>query len=271
MRTDAALHLTIGHDSSAPPSISTQIGVLRRLLLGSVSLESLTKAFNGPESAHDEPDYFALAAYGALPLVVNVWKADHMATLIHLKDEVESSVSTLLASSPLAGKVQPAKIRLVFHGGQESHLIAKEIADAGVGVIVSPPRPLPESWDERRAPPSIPLAEAPLPVLLERAGVKVGLGVPEEWTIIQVGWEAGWAVRDSSAKRANVTAEAPAPLGKETGIKWLTTNLEELLGIPSEDGLRVGAPAEFVAWRGDPLDFGSQVVGIVQSGQVKLF
>lgn len=37
------------------------------------------------------------------------------------------------------------------HGGQEAHLVADELAKANIGVILTPPRAFPGSWDERRA------------------------------------------------------------------------------------------------------------------------
>jgi hypothetical protein len=59
-----------------------------------------------------------------------------MATLLELKSEIED-----LTSIPL---------RLTFAGATEAHIIAKEIAAAGVGVIVIPSRSFPASWDRAR-------------------------------------------------------------------------------------------------------------------------
>jgi len=59
-----------------------------------------------------------------------------MATLIDLKKEIETKHKT--------------KIRLTFSGAAESHLLAKEIAMAGVGVILIPLRPFPANWKSRR-------------------------------------------------------------------------------------------------------------------------
>lgn len=59
-----------------------------------------------------------------------------MATLIELKKEIETKHQT--------------KIQLTFSGAAEAHLLAKEIAGAGVGVILIPSRPLPTTWKSRR-------------------------------------------------------------------------------------------------------------------------
>jgi len=35
-------------------------------------------------------------------------------------------------------------------GGEEAHLLAKELAEADIGVILVPVRPFPGSWESRR-------------------------------------------------------------------------------------------------------------------------
>jgi hypothetical protein len=70
--------------------------------------------------------------------VITVHKADDMATLLELKSEIEDLTSP---SNPL---------RMTFAGATEAHLIAKEIAAAGVGVIVIPTRSFPATWDQTR-------------------------------------------------------------------------------------------------------------------------
>lgn len=71
-----------------------------------------------------------------MPLVVRVQSADVMASLIRLKKEVESHHGNT--------------IQMTFSGASEAHLLAKEIADAGVGVIVTSARPFPVDWESRR-------------------------------------------------------------------------------------------------------------------------
>ena len=68
---------------------------------------------------------------------MEVNSADIIATLIQLKKEVEGQAKT--------------EIRMTVVGGAEAHLLAPELAEAKVGVILFPPRPLPYSWDFRRA------------------------------------------------------------------------------------------------------------------------
>jgi hypothetical protein len=84
------------------PSVSTRIAVLRRLLLAEVD-----------ESAGETAKWFARAADGALPLIIDVGSADVMAALLKLKEEVERKRGT--------------RMRMVFSGAAEAHLLAGDI------------------------------------------------------------------------------------------------------------------------------------------------
>lgn len=65
-----------------------------------------------------------------------VQSADIMASLVQLKKEVEKK----------SGKT----IRMTFSGASEAHLLAKEIGQAGIGVILTSPRPFPGTWESSR-------------------------------------------------------------------------------------------------------------------------
>jgi hypothetical protein len=73
---------------------------------------------------------------GETTLVVNVESADIMATLLRLKDEYRAH----------AGR----ELRMTFSGATEAHLLAHEIAKAGVSVIVTQSKPYPSTWEQRR-------------------------------------------------------------------------------------------------------------------------
>ena len=73
---------------------------------------------------------------GEIPLVINVHSADHIGTLLELKKEVESSTGR--------------PIRLTLTGASEAHLLAQELGEAGVGVILNPVRPFSTTWDQLR-------------------------------------------------------------------------------------------------------------------------
>ena len=71
-----------------------------------------------------------------MPLVINVVNADAIAALLRLKAEVEENID--------------APLKFVFNGATEAHLLAQEIAEASAGVILSPARPFPSQWEQRR-------------------------------------------------------------------------------------------------------------------------
>lgn len=53
--------------------------------------------------------------------------ADIIVTIVHLKQELEAKIGN--------------RIKVTIVGGAEAHILARELADAGVGVILTPPRP----------------------------------------------------------------------------------------------------------------------------------
>jgi len=59
-----------------------------------------------------------------------------MATLVNLKQEHKD----------ITGK----DLRLTFSGATEAHLLAKEIARAGISVILTSPRSYPSVWEQKR-------------------------------------------------------------------------------------------------------------------------
>jgi hypothetical protein len=71
-----------------------------------------------------------------LTLVVQAQSADVIASLLMLKAESEGLTGT--------------KIKMTLSHATEAHLLAKEIAQAGVGVVLVPTRPFPYVWECRR-------------------------------------------------------------------------------------------------------------------------
>jgi hypothetical protein len=115
---DVALHVRVS--VALPASVSTQIAALRGLLL----------------AEHPKSELEAAFARGERVLAVSVQSADIMASLLRLKAEVEAA--------------RGRSLRMTFVGAAEAHLLARAIGDAGVGVILSPARPFPGTWESRR-------------------------------------------------------------------------------------------------------------------------
>ncbi|GAA5919344.1 hypothetical protein JCM6882_008442 [Rhodosporidiobolus microsporus] len=243
VRDVTALHIQIGHGgkgSPSTPSISTQIAYLRSLLLS-----SLDDASSNGE--YTSTNYFSLVAQGRLPLVIHANKADIFATLINLKKEIETA----------SGREQ----RWIIHGGQEAHLLAPDLAAANIAVILTPVRSLPEDWDQRRALPGPPLTpRGPIEVLHD-AGVKVAIGIQEEYQLRALLWEAAWAQRLTDGR-----------VSRKEAVGWVSSALEELFDLSEEREEEEGRKVEFVAFERDPFEFGSRLVAASTfDGRVKLF
>lgn len=73
---------------------------------------------------------------GDIPIVLHTDSADQIASLIALKAEIETEAGT--------------RLRMTIAGGAEAHLLAQELADAEIGVILLHPRPYPSGWESRR-------------------------------------------------------------------------------------------------------------------------
>ncbi|KAF8630669.1 hypothetical protein AX15_002817 [Amanita polypyramis BW_CC] len=211
----AAFHVAIG---TAEVSVSTQIAALRHLLFG-----------NGKG---------VLAAQvqrvirGELPLVVDVNSADIMGSLIHLKEEVETYTGS--------------KIRLVFSGASEAHLLAKEISQANVGIILNPSHPFPIEWKSRRILPGPPLTEKNALMHLLENNIIVGFGVQEKWMARNLRFDLAWAAIEEYGKISDVEVLAAGSI-----------NLEKLLGVDETN-------TDLVATQGGSLfDPGSKVVAII--------
>ena len=72
---------------------------------------------------------------GTIPLIIEAHNIDIIASLIKMKKEVESQTGF--------------DMKLTITGASEAHLIATEIAEAGVGLILDP-RPFPAQWEGRK-------------------------------------------------------------------------------------------------------------------------
>lgn len=224
IKSDVALHVSITMNGAQ--SVSTQIAALRHLLFGTGGDEMLERVRNGRST-----------------LVVDVNNADIMATLLRLKAEYENRTSKTL--------------RLTFAGASESHLLANEIASAGVSVIVTQPKPFPDTWDERRILPGPPLTADSLVSVLLAAGVNVGVGLTNEFEARHLRFEA-----------SRVVLSANGSIDLATALKLVTTNLEKALGIHDT------MPQDLVAYPGGHVfDFEGKAVAVIseQLGRIDLF
>ncbi|KAI9064852.1 composite domain of metallo-dependent hydrolase [Trametes sanguinea] len=222
-----ALHVSVGRAapvSYAPQtaSVSTQIAILRHLLL------------DGEDPRTPTGEWFKKAAEGTIAFVIDVSSADIMASLIRLKNEVEEKRGTYM--------------RIVFSRATEAHLLAEEIAHAGIGVILTPSRQYPWSWDDRRTLPGPPLTNGTALATLLKHGVTVGLGTWEAGHVLATRFEVGLAILESNNW-----------INKRQAYQLVSTNLDKLLDLEGW----IGDFGDLVAYEGgSALDFTSKPVAI---------
>ncbi|KAF5344401.1 hypothetical protein D9756_011347 [Leucocoprinus leucothites] len=230
IQEEVALHATISHSVDA--SISTQITALRQLLF-----ESNTTAWQRVRNRE-------------IPLVINVDSADIMSTLILLKESYRRSTRS--------------DFDLTFTGAAESHLIAEDIAKAGISVVVTKPRPFPGTWEGQRILPGAPLTHHGTVMKLLDAGVNVGIGIVDGYDVRNTRFEAAWLAVNSFRE-----------IGLWTSYKLVSINVQRALGAGSRRRYGVSnITPELVAYEGGGWsDFESKVVGVFSSegGFTELF
>ncbi|KAH7928042.1 hypothetical protein BV22DRAFT_1083961 [Leucogyrophana mollusca] len=212
----AAIHIAIGHGNSGP-SVGTQIAALRHELLG-----------------HAAQSQFSSLSKGGIPLVIEVQNADIIASLILLKKEFEQHTG--------------GKLKLTLVGAAEAHLLAKEISEADIGVILTPSRAFPSNWESKRILPGPPLTKESAITILLAHGVTVGVGIEEQWSARNTRFDVAWAA-----------LEGDGHISKSQALALSSVNLEKLLGVKAVEG-------DLVATRGgNLLDLEAKVVSVISS------
>ncbi|PVF97469.1 hypothetical protein CPB86DRAFT_423305 [Serendipita vermifera] len=225
LKSIAALHVTIDHESEKP-SVSSQIAALRHLL---------SRKGNGMIGR-----YFSMAADGEIPLVVHTDNVDVIATLLDLLDE-------------LSRKVQ-ADIKLTISGGAEAHLLAEELGAAGVGVILTRPRPFPLQWSGQNILPGLPLSSRSAVRVLLANNVTVGLGIEQNFQAQNARFDAAWEAINSDGY-----------IDKEAALGLISANLEKLLGLELE------GQQDMAVWKGgDVFDLHSKVIAVISRSRERI-
>lgn len=237
---ETALHyiLTLDAKSERTPSISSAIGLLRAKLLDAVYDNSTVE----DKDKYEEKVYLRKVVTGSLPLILSAHSADTIASIIRLKSEIEAAISTT-ASTAAAG----SKLRITVIGGAESHLVASELAAAGVSVVLAPLLPHAQTWDQRRGLTGAPLTNGTAIDALVAAGVLVGIGVEEVWETRDLGLLAGIAFANGGGK-----------LDFKQALDLVGANFGKILGLDSKQEKRQGVD-EWVIWEGNPLEIGGRV------------
>lgn len=129
---------------------------------------------------------------------------------------------------------------LIIAGANGAPVVAKQLADANVPVIISPMDNLPKSFDELHAK----LGNA---ATLSSHELTVGLTVAGDSShnLHQLRFSAGNAVANG--------------LSYETAIAAVTSNVAKAFALTAKGVIEIGKDADLVVWSGDPLEFSSNI------------
>jgi imidazolonepropionase-like amidohydrolase len=158
-----------------------------------------------------------------------------------LRPILEREIPLVVSASDLEALIRFAaeeKIRLVIRGAAEGHLVADQLAKAGVGVLIDPLVYGPGGFDQL-------YGRRDNAALLQRAGVTVAIGTFSAHNLRKLRQLAGNAVREG--------------LPWEAGLDAITTAPARLFGIPGYGTLTASSVANVAVWGGDPLELSTQL------------
>ncbi|KAK0388346.1 hypothetical protein NLU13_4591 [Sarocladium strictum] len=239
--SDVALHYTLDQSVLSVLSYSAAFGGLRtKLLSAASSKDPIAHPFS-------EYAYLRKVLEGKMVLALTINSADGIATALRIKSEVDKHSRSINSDAPA--------LRLAILGGAEAHILAKEIADAGVGVIVAPSQSIGNTWDARRTLTGAPLSNGTTLDQLLSAGVTAAIGLKEDWMVRDLGLQAGVAYHNGEGR----VSEAEA-------LDLVSTNVYKILGGEIKED------THFVVHEGSPLDIGSRVKAVASgNGRVSVF
>lgn len=157
---------------------------------------------------------------GTIPVLAHVDRASDIRILLRIAKEYE--------------------LRLIIAGGAEAWMVADEIADAGVGVILSSINNLPSTFDQLNA-------RLDAGALLAEAGVRVALGGDR-------------SIQDHNARNITQAAGIAVANGMtwEDALEAITLAPAVIYGMADRIGsIETGKDADLVLWSEDPLELRS--------------
>lgn len=235
IKQSTAMHVTLGHRASGLGDGSRGLALqrLRALLDDAQHYSKNRAAYNRGQTRKYGAGHLDLEALSTvlsrkIPMVISVNRKSDIAAVLRLAKNF--------------------KIRVVLEGASESWMLAKELADAKIPVILNPKANLPGSFDQVNV-------VDDLAIRLTKAGVAI---------IISPSGDA------SSAR----TLRQLAGLAVAHGLSWedafaaITTTPAKVFEV-KRGTLEVGAVADIVVWTGDPLELSSRAEHIIVGGVVQ--
>ncbi len=169
-----------------------------------------------------------------------------------LRPVVDREIPLLVAADrasdleALLGLASEQSVRIVVRGGAEAHVLAPQLAAAGVPVIVNPLVYGPGTYDQIHA-------RADNAARLRAAGVTVAISTFSAHDVRELRQFAGNAVREG--------------LPWEAALDAITINPAQIFGMERRGALVSGARGDAVVWSGDPLEIATRVEQLYVRGQ----
>ena len=222
-RRGAALVVNLGEAGSgfAGGTRTGALLTLRHALDQAADYRSNATAFERnqhPGYDYSVPDLDALLRVldNGLPLLANVHRASDIEALMRLAGEYSVSVILL--------------------GATEAWMLADELADAGIPVIMGPTANLPSDFDRLNA-------RGDAATILADAGVTLAFAGPQSTT---------HNARNITQSAGNAVAEG---LDADAAMRAMTLAPAEIFGVADRLGsIETGKAADLVIWPGDPME-----------------